>query len=172
MLRAEDASAGGDKAHSRQGFYAWIDRHYERMLQWSIPHRVAVIMFAGFVVLSSIPLYTMVQQEYIPSNVDEAEFEINITAPQGTSLAGMDEIMRAVENELRADAVRVPDALRCRRSITSGVGTGGCYVRIAPHDERIFSFTRFGARPQRSTLGSIKEHVTAGRDAAVRARSE
>ena len=52
--------------------------------------------------LSSIPLYTLVQQEYIPSNVDEAEFEVNVTAPEGTSLAAMDEIMRAVENELRA----------------------------------------------------------------------
>jgi HAE1 family hydrophobic/amphiphilic exporter-1 len=142
MLRAEDAAAGGEESYSRQGFYAWIDRHYERMLWWSMAHRVAVMMFAGLVALSSIPLYTLVQQEYIPSNVDEAEFEVNITAPQGVSLAAVDEIMRAVENELRA--VPLVRLMLCDAGggFISGVGTGGCYVRIAPHDERIFSFTR------------------------------
>jgi hydrophobic/amphiphilic exporter-1 (mainly G- bacteria), HAE1 family len=147
LLRAEDA--GGDEAHSRQGFYAWIDRHYERMLQWSMAHRAPVMMFAGLVVLSSIPLYTFVRQEYIPSNVDEAEFELNITAPQGTSLAAMDQVMRAVEQELRA--VPLVRLMLCDAGggFISGVGTGGCYVRIAPHDERIFSFTRLW----RETLG-------------------
>jgi HAE1 family hydrophobic/amphiphilic exporter-1 len=142
LLRAEDTASGGDEAHSRQGFYAWIDRHYERMLQWSITHSVAVMTFAGLVVLSSIPLYTLVRQEYIPSNVDEAEFEVNITAPQGTSLAAMDEIMRAVEKELRA--IPLVRLMLCDAGggFISGVGSGGCYVRIAPHEERIFSFGR------------------------------
>ena len=141
MLRAKDA-AGGDQAHSRQGFYAWIDRHYERMLRWSMAHRMAVMLFAALVVLSSIPLYTLVQQEYIPSNVDEAEFEVNVRAPQGTSLAGMDAIMRAVENEIRA--VPLVRLMLCDAGggFISGVATGGCYVRIAPHAERIFSFSR------------------------------
>ena len=44
MLRAEDAAAGGDDAHSRQGFYAWLDCRYERMLAWSMAHRVAVMI--------------------------------------------------------------------------------------------------------------------------------
>ena len=142
MLRAEDAAPEGEESHSRQGFYAWIDRHYERMLRWSMAHRVAVMLFAGLVVLSSIPLYTLVQQEYIPSNVDEAEFELNVTAPQGTSLAAVDEIMRAVENELRA--IPLVRLMLCDAGggFISGVGTGGCYVRIAPHDERVFSFRR------------------------------
>jgi HAE1 family hydrophobic/amphiphilic exporter-1 len=144
MLGAKDANAeaGHDDARSRQGFYGWIDRHYERMLQWSLAHRFAVMIFAGLVVLSSVPLYTMVQQEYIPSDVDEAEFDVNITAPQGTSLAGMDEIMRAVETELRA--VPLVRLMLCDAGggFISGVGSGGCYVRIAPHAERIFSFGR------------------------------
>jgi HAE1 family hydrophobic/amphiphilic exporter-1 len=141
MLRAEDA-AEGEESHSRRGFYGWIDRHYERMLRWSMAHRTVVMVFAALVVLSSIPLYSLVQQEYIPSNVDEAEFELNITAPQGTSLASMDQIMRAVEGELRA--IPLVRLMLCDAGggFVSGVGTGGCYVRIAPHEERIFSFTR------------------------------
>ncbi|HET9881017.1 MAG TPA: efflux RND transporter permease subunit [Candidatus Binatia bacterium] len=140
----QDANTEGEGNHarSRRGFYGWIDRHYESMLQWSLAHRVAVMLFAGVVVLSSIPLYTMVRQEYIPSDVDEAEFDVNITAPQGTSLAAMDEIMRAVETELRAvPSVRL---MLCDAGggFISGVGSGGCYVRIAPHEDRIFSFGR------------------------------
>ena len=113
-----------------------------RMLQWSMAHRVVVMVFAALVVLSSIPLYTLVQQEYIPGNVDEAEFELNVTAPQGTSLAAMDEIMRAVEGELRALPLVRLMLCDAGGGFVSGVGTGGCYVRIAPHDERIFSFIR------------------------------
>ena len=43
----------------------------------------------------------MVKQEYIPSDVDEAEFEVRLMAPQGTSLAAMGEAMKAVEQEVR-----------------------------------------------------------------------
>ena len=144
LLRSEDAASGGDhgEAGSRRGFYAWIDRRYEHMLRWSMAHRFVVMIFAGLVALSSIPLYTLVQQEYIPSDVDEAEFDVNITAPQGTSLAAMDEIMRAVEDEIRA--VPLVRSMLCDAggSFISGVGTGGCYVLIAPHGERIFSVGR------------------------------
>jgi HAE1 family hydrophobic/amphiphilic exporter-1 len=49
MLSAADAHAAGeaDHARSRRGFYGWIDRHYERMLGWSLAHRFAVMIFAG-----------------------------------------------------------------------------------------------------------------------------
>ena len=82
--------------------------------QWSMAHRAIVMWIAATVVLSSIPLYTLVRQEYIPSNVDEAEFDVNVTAPQGISLAAMDEIMRIVEERDPCCAVGSSDALRCR----------------------------------------------------------
>jgi hydrophobic/amphiphilic exporter-1 (mainly G- bacteria), HAE1 family len=144
MLRAEDAAGGGDQhqARSRTGFYAWIDRRYERMLRWSMAHRLVVMTFAALVVFSSIPLYNLVRQEYIPSNVDEAEFNVNFTAPQGTSLAAMDDIMRTVETELRA--IPLVRLMLCDAGggFISGVSSAGCYVRIAPHDERIFTLKR------------------------------
>jgi HAE1 family hydrophobic/amphiphilic exporter-1 len=54
----------------------------------------------------------------------------------------MDDIMRAVENELRA--IPLVRLMLCDAGggFISGVVTGGCYVRIAPHEERIFSFGR------------------------------
>jgi HAE1 family hydrophobic/amphiphilic exporter-1 len=144
LLRAGDVAAGGehDHARSRKGFYAGIDRLYARMLRWSLSHRPVVMTLAALVVLSSIPLYKLVRQEYIPSNVDEAEFDVNVSAPQGNSLAAMDTIMRAVETELRA--IPLVRLMLCDAGggFISGVSSGGCYVRIAPHGERIFSFGR------------------------------
>ena len=144
LLRAQDIAAGGDhgQARSRRGFYAWLDRRYEGMLRWSMAHRPVVMAFAALVVLSSVPLYNLVRMEYIPGNVDEAVFEVNFTAPQGTSLAAMDKIIAAVEMELRTiPSVRL---MLCDAGggFISGVNSGGCFVRIAPHDERIFSFGR------------------------------
>ena len=54
------------------------------------------------VMLSAIPLYAVIRQDYLPANADEGEFFVSVSAPQGTSLARMDEIMRAVGDEVRA----------------------------------------------------------------------
>ncbi len=42
------------------------------------------------------------KQEFIPTNVDEAEFEVNINGPEGTNLAVMNEAMLAIEKEILA----------------------------------------------------------------------
>jgi hydrophobic/amphiphilic exporter-1 (mainly G- bacteria), HAE1 family len=94
------------------------------------------------VIASSVPLYSWVKQEYIPSDVDEAEFEVNVTAPEGTSLAAMDEVMRVVETEIRA-IPGVQFVLATAGGFGLGnVNGGNAYVRIAPHDERVFSLGR------------------------------
>src|SRR5262249_11131815 len=85
LLRTEDA--GGGEAHSRSGFYAWIDRGYTWTLAWSMRHRAIFAVVALGVVVSSWPLYRLVKQEYVPSDVDEAEFEMIIVGPEGMSLA-------------------------------------------------------------------------------------
>ena len=36
---------------------------------------------------ANVPLYNMVKQDYIPTNVDESEFEVSVTAREGASLA-------------------------------------------------------------------------------------
>jgi hydrophobe/amphiphile efflux-1 (HAE1) family protein len=176
MLRAEDVSAGGGHEHqarSRKGFYARLDRNYERMLAWSMRHRASVLIFGLAIALSSVPLYRMVRQEYIPSDVDEAEFDVNITAPEGTSLASMNEIMQAVEAEVRS----TPGVRLVLSSVGGGflgtVNTGNMYVRIAPHEERLFSLGRLlsetlhgrplaafrGNYSQREVMGEIRKRL-------------
>ncbi|HEX8354724.1 MAG TPA: efflux RND transporter permease subunit, partial [Pyrinomonadaceae bacterium] len=153
LLSAKDAAGshggGGHGDHerggltgSRGGFYGYIDRGYTRLLTLSMRHRLAVSVLAVAVVASSVPLYRAVKQEFIPSNVDEAEFEVSVTAPEGTNLASMNETLQAIEQDVRrAPGVRLVLAT-AGGGFLGGVGQGEMYVRIAPHEERTLSFTR------------------------------
>jgi HAE1 family hydrophobic/amphiphilic exporter-1 len=154
MLRAEDAASGhgghdGEDGHpagaarSRQGFYARLDHGYERLLRLTLAHRrVAALVCLG-VMLTSIPLFKLVKVEYIPSDVDESEFEISVNAPEGTSLAGMDEAMRALEAEVRqVHGIRSVLAT-AGGGFLGGVNQGSVFVRMVPSEERKFSLTRF-----------------------------
>jgi HAE1 family hydrophobic/amphiphilic exporter-1 len=138
LLRAEDAAAAGSHrpARSRRGFYAWLERGYQGTLALAMRARLAVALLSLLVIVASVPLYRLVKQEYIPSDVDEAEFIVTVSGPEGMSLAAMDEAMRAVSAELRGiPAVRVVLA-SAGGGFLGQVNTGNAYVRIAPHGER------------------------------------
>jgi HAE1 family hydrophobic/amphiphilic exporter-1 len=143
LLRAEDAAGGGaTAANSRRGFYAWLDRCYAWLLAGALRFRILVALLALAVIASSVPLYQVIKQDYIPSDVDEAEFEVTVTAPEGTSLAAMDEVMQTVAAELR-DTPGVRLVLTTAGGGFLGtVNTGNAYVRLAPHEERTFSLRR------------------------------
>ena len=113
---------------------------YSRLLAFAMRHRLAVAALAALVVIfSSIPLYRAVKQEFIPTNVDEAEFEVNINGPEGTNLAVMNEAMQAIEKEILATpGVRLVLS-NAGGGFLGGVNQGGAYVRIAPHEERTLS---------------------------------
>jgi len=147
MLRASDAAGGhgphGAEAASRRGFYARIDRGYERLLRATLKRRRLAALLCVGVMLAAIPIFKMVKVEYIPSDVDEAEFEVNVNAPEGTSLAGIDEAMRAVESEIRqVKGVRMVLA-SAGGGFLGGINQGSAFVRIAPQEERKLSISRF-----------------------------
>src|SRR5260221_12464691 len=94
LLRAKDAAAGHVSEHghhhdtlsaasSRRGFYSYIDRFYTWLLRLAMRRRLVVAGIAIAVALSSIPLYRVVKQEYIPPAADQAAFEVTLNAPQG-----------------------------------------------------------------------------------------
>src|SRR5437867_1568831 len=80
LLRTEDAGDGhaGDGGHggSRGGFYAWLDRGYTWILALSMRHRWAIVVVSVLTMVAAVPIYRQVKQEYIPSNIDESEFEV------------------------------------------------------------------------------------------------
>lgn len=143
LIKVGDAGKGGHKAAgSRGGFYKWIDKAYTRMLALAMRHRLAVSLVALAVVFSSVPFYRAVRQEFIPTNVDEAEFEVNINGPEGTNLAVMNEAMQLIEKDILATpGVRLVLS-NAGGGFLGGVNQAGAYVRIAPHEERTLSLGR------------------------------
>jgi HAE1 family hydrophobic/amphiphilic exporter-1 len=159
LALGKSGTGGHGVARSRRGFYAWIDRGYSWILGLAMRHRLAVASLAVLVMLSSIPLYKMVRQEYTPSNTDEGEFEISINAREGTSLQAMDSTLRVLEEELRkVPMIRTILASVGHRSSLGSVNNAQIYVRLAPHKERVFSWGRlFSLNPLRAFQGNYSQ---------------
>lgn len=131
-----------DNASSRRGFYRYIDGSYAWALRWSMRHRITVSVVAVLVIASAWPLYGMVKQEYVPGNVDEAEFEVRVTGPESASTFAMEPVMVQIDKDIRdMPQVRlVQDSFG--GGFLGGVNEARYHVGIAPHEERLFSLTR------------------------------
>ncbi len=160
----KDAFPGhdGGPAQSRRGFYARVDAGYERALAFSLRHRTVIALISLGVIVSSVPLYGLIKQDYLPGNVDEGEFSVGVNAPQGTSLASMDEILVKIAGEIRSVKGVQLVLGTAGGGFLGGVNEGRAYVRMAPHDERVFSLTRFakalaGGRPSAAFKGNVSQ---------------
>jgi HAE1 family hydrophobic/amphiphilic exporter-1 len=144
FLRGHDPLAEGEEAAatSRRGFYAWIDWSYTWLLAGAMRYRILVALLALAVMYSSVPLYQLLKQEYTPSDVDEGEFEITVTAPEGTSMAAMDEVMQRVVADVRAIPGVHMVLASAGGSVLAAVNLGNIYVRIAPHEARTVTLSR------------------------------
>jgi len=159
LLRVKhENDSEADAAKSRAGFYGWIDRNYTAVLGWAMRRRWVVASLALLVMASSVPLYQLVRQEYLPSNVDEGEFDVRIVTAEGTGLGAINKVSLQVEDELR----KVPGV----RSVLGSVGSGffgglnsaNFYVRLAPHEERTFGWKRlFQLPPWRAFQGNFTQ---------------
>jgi HAE1 family hydrophobic/amphiphilic exporter-1 len=107
-----------------------------------VGHRWLVAGLALLVMACSVPLYQFVRQEYLPSNVDEDEFDVRITTVEGTGLGAINEVALKVEEELK----RVPGVQFVLTSVGSGffggLNSANFYVRLVPLKERTFGWAR------------------------------
>jgi HAE1 family hydrophobic/amphiphilic exporter-1 len=144
MLRAEDAGGHGDghEAASRRGFYRYIDTAYTGCLAWSMRHRWLIVAISVVVLASTVPIYRSLKQEYIPSDVDESEFEVLVFAPEGLSLAAMDEAMQALAAEARQVRGVALTLASGGGGFLNRVNQGNIYVRTVPHTERTVTLHR------------------------------
>lgn len=155
--------AAGPRGHgevgSRSGFYAWIDRGYTLALAWALDRQRLVIVLSALVMLSSVPLYRVVRQEFTPGKSDEGEFEVNLIAREGTGLYSMDEVTRRAEAIARAiPGVALVVGRTGAAGATGGVNQGYLYVKMVPHTERTFSLWRLlSFRPWKAFDGNITQ---------------
>ena len=160
LLKAQEGSRS--QAHSRTGFYARLDNWYSRSLAFALRHRLAFAVGAIVIMLTSIPLYYALPQEFLPGGVDESEFRVNITGPQSASVEAMDQVMREIER----DIMETPGVDTVLSTIGSGflgsVNGGDVHVDLIPHEQRTFSMSRLfketlRGRPQAAFRGNISQ---------------
>lgn len=140
-LILKPAKAGG-VAKSRQGMYRWIEGFYMWSLRLALRFRWLTLLLCIATTLANIPLYKLVKQDYIPTNVDESEFEVGVNAKEGASLSAMEGAMQIVEKELReVEGVEFLLTTVGSRGF-GGLNSGSVYVRLVDAGTRTFSLQR------------------------------
>ncbi|MEW5906408.1 MAG: efflux RND transporter permease subunit [Elusimicrobiota bacterium] len=102
------------------GVNEWLASRYITMLEWALAHKRRMVVFAGAVVFSMVPLFLFLGKDFMPAD-DTSLYQINVTAPEGTSLGRMKEIFAQIETETR----QLPHVKNILSSI--GTGTGGSF---------------------------------------------
>ena len=96
----------------------WLAARYIVMLEWALARRARMAVYGLLIMISMVPLFMFLGKDFMPAD-DTGLYQVNITAPEGTSLGMMKQIFAQVETETR----QLPHVKNILSSI--GTGTGG-----------------------------------------------
>jgi len=128
----------GKDQHSSKDSWVFhaIDVFYTRLLEWSMAHRAVIAGIAVLVLLSSVPLFMKANKNFMPPD-DQGEFEINLRAPEGTSLESTEVISNRVASAVRAG---IPEADYTLVTVAGDPAKtrnlGNIYVRLKRIEDR------------------------------------
>ena len=105
----------------------YLSGKYIVMLEWALARRKRMVTYAVLIMISMVPLFYFLGKDFMPAD-DTGQYQINITAPEGTSLAMMKQIFAQVETETR----QLPYVKSILSSI--GTGTGGHFGAAAANE--------------------------------------
>jgi hydrophobe/amphiphile efflux-1 (HAE1) family protein len=81
-------------------FYLPVERVYMKLLGWVMRRRWVVVVASVVTLAATVPLMKVVNKGFLPDS-DEAHFEINLRAAEGTSLEGTAIVAERVAREVR-----------------------------------------------------------------------
>jgi len=146
------------QAQSKEGrFYRPIDRTYTWLLKWSMGHRWAIVLLSVLVIVSTVPLFMLVGKNFLPVD-DQAQFEINVRAPEGSTLSSTS----ALAERIAADVRKLPGVTDTLVTIGAGqqqiVNLASIYVKMTPIEERSGSQQDLMTRARTEIVGKyLKE---------------
>ncbi|MFP5287196.1 MAG: efflux RND transporter permease subunit, partial [Thermoanaerobaculia bacterium] len=103
LRQVKEGEGGAHGANSRRGPYALVERGYLKLLDWSLAHRWVVVLVMIGAFLSIVPLFTIVDKTFLPQD-DESQFEVQVRAPEGSSL----ETTEKIGNSIAARLAKLP----------------------------------------------------------------
>jgi Cation/multidrug efflux pump len=99
-------------------------------------------LFGVAVIAFSVPMYRMVRQDYLPTNVDDGQFEVRAVAPEGISLAAMDDLMQTFSSKVQSTAGVTTVLTTTAGDYNGSLSNGRIWVQMIPHEQRVFSWVR------------------------------
>jgi HAE1 family hydrophobic/amphiphilic exporter-1 len=146
-----DKDGQGGHSSKESGAFHAVDKLYTRMLEWSMAHRAVVAGLAVLVLLSSVPLFAIANKNFLP-NDDQSEFEINLRAPEGTSLEATEVIANRIASGVRT---RVPEVAYTLVTVAGDPAqtrnAANIYVRLNAIETR--------ARDQFAIMGQVRKDI-------------
>jgi HAE1 family hydrophobic/amphiphilic exporter-1 len=152
LKREKTAEAEGDAhAHGSKDsrVFGPMNRAYLSLMHWSLAHRAIVAGVTLLVFLSTIPLFGIVSKSFLPPD-DQSEFEVNLRAPEGTSLESTELIASRIGSRVRELAPETDYTL-----VTAGADTAqtsnvaSVYVRLKELKDR--------TRDQFAVMGVVRQ---------------
>ncbi len=133
--------------------FEWMAGQYRRAIGWTLRHRLVTLLVTSGIFIGSLFMVPLVGTEFVP-NADEGRFQVNITAPVGSSLDYTTTKVRQVEKALR----EFPEVEMLYSTINTGGAAGkhraAILVGLVPLDMR--SRTPLSlAEPVRKRLSAI-----------------
>jgi hydrophobic/amphiphilic exporter-1 (mainly G- bacteria), HAE1 family len=145
-------------AEKRGRVYGYVERFYLGLLGWSLSHRWVVVLVMLAVFVSTVPLFVLVDKTFLPTD-DESQFDVQVRAPEGTSLQATGKIAQSIASRLR----QMPEVERTLLTIGDDQqqtkNLASIYVALKPVEEReldqfaVMQKVREEILPQYAALG-------------------
>ena len=166
IRRSNDAEEGpferktepADHGSKESRFYRPIDRTYTSLLKWSMSHRWVILVACVLVIVSIVPLFMFVGKNFLPVD-DQSQFEINLRAPEGSTLTSTN----AIAERIAADLRKLPGVTDTLTTIGGGqqeqVNVASIYVKLQPLEERSVTQNELMVRARNEVLAKyLKEY--------------
>ena len=138
----------------------WFDRGidrmvegYKRVIRWALGHRKTTVLVAivSFVLSLALPAVGLVGSAFFPET-DASEFQLNLQAPAGSSLAYTQERVRRIAALARSHR-EVAYTYAAIGGTTGAVDEATIYVRLLPRKAR--------SRSQAEVLRALRQQIAA-----------
>ncbi|HSV47357.1 MAG TPA: efflux RND transporter permease subunit [Ramlibacter sp.] len=131
----------------------WLAQAYQSILRWSLGHRLATVLLAVGVFVTSVVMVPLLGTEFVPK-ADFSETTVNFHTPVGSSLELTEEKARQVEAIVR----EFPEVRYTLATINTGNAQGkiyaSVYVRLVDRKDRGLSVDQM-AGVLRERLGRV-----------------
>ena len=115
-------------------------------------HRWVIVLACLLVVVSIVPLFMFVGKNFLPVD-DQSQFEINVRAPEGFTLAATSALAERVSEDVR----QLPGVTDTLTTIGGGqqelVNSATIYVKLEPIEERAITQNELMLRARSEILG-------------------